>query len=368
MEWGQIGKASVLMDGQFGSTGKGLFAAYLAHKNIKHNMVIATTNAGANAGHTTKYRDGQGFVTFHLPTTGVVIPGSISYLNAGSVIDLEMLQQEIKDSGADPSKVRVHPRAAIITQDDRMDERSPGSSTERLASTQKGVGRAQASKVLRKSALAGSSTLKHVLGYDLNIEVINLNDEMRTNNNAVVVEVPQGFSLSLNHGFSYPFCTSRDCWVGSGLADAGIHPSFLGQVVMVVRTFPIRVGHIYDNEGRIVGNSGPFYPDSIELKWEDFPGLEPERTTVTKRVRRIASWSDIQYKDALVMNRPDIVALNFCNYLSDADALVNRVMRMKSIEDDCGLKVNHLFGFGPCVEEIANNMDAATDWYEDRRL
>ena len=49
IEWGTKGKASVLVDGQFGSTGKGLAAAYLA-EHIKQPLDVATTNAGAQAG------------------------------------------------------------------------------------------------------------------------------------------------------------------------------------------------------------------------------------------------------------------------------------------------------------------------------
>lgn len=47
------GRVNILLDGQFGSTGKGLFAEYIS----KHNRIdIAITNAGPNAGHTFCYR------------------------------------------------------------------------------------------------------------------------------------------------------------------------------------------------------------------------------------------------------------------------------------------------------------------------
>ena len=132
------------------------------------------------------------------------------------------------------------------------------------------------------------------------------------------MEVPQGFSLSVNHGF-YPYTTSRNVTVAAALNDLGVHPSYLGSVHMSLRTYPIRVGNIVV-DGQEIGNSGPFYPDSVELQWEDL-GQTPERTTVTQRIRRIATFSLIQYKAALRVNKPDFVFLNFANYYKDeADA------------------------------------------------
>ena len=118
--------------------------------------------------------------------------------------------------------------------------------------------------------------------------------------------------LSLNSGFAYPYCTSREITVSSTLSDVQVHPSYLGKVCVSIRTFPIRVGNIIDN-GSIVGYSGPFYPDSIELSWEDI-GVEPELTTITKRERRVATFSYEQYNKMMRLYKPDYVLLNFANY------------------------------------------------------
>lgn len=45
----QEGKLNLLLDGQFGSTGKGLFAHYIGCTN---HIDIAISNASSNAGHT----------------------------------------------------------------------------------------------------------------------------------------------------------------------------------------------------------------------------------------------------------------------------------------------------------------------------
>ena len=162
--WATPGKASVLVGGQFGSEGKGLAAAYLAERAVKESFdrgarFIATTNAGAQAGHTTKYEDGREFVCFHLPTTSIVMQhhglDCLTYINAGSIIDLDTLFEECRRCGLPLDDVIVHPRAAIIKDENRQEERHPASS---LCLT----GRNFPAKLLRHADIATDMTkLKH---------------------------------------------------------------------------------------------------------------------------------------------------------------------------------------------------------------
>lgn len=367
IEWGIPGKASVLVDGQFGSTGKGLAAAWLAAK--ADHVDIATTAAGAQAGHTTKYRDGREFVCFHLPTTAVALHNEavLAYINAGAIVSLRDLEQEMWDCRMPPIAVQVHPRAAVISDEHRTAEREASASTTKLASTQKGVGAALADKIWRRSPLIGGSELPNWL----QVGPIDLNDKL-ISGKSVIIETPQGTDLGINHGYSYPHCTSRDCYVTSSLEYAGVHPHFLGPVAMVVRTFPIRVGHIVNELGETVGTSGPFYPDSSELDWErDLPGIEPERTTVTKRVRRIATWSDQQYEHALKLNRPSIVVLTFCNYLKSGDEFMRLRRRMRQIEHSCGWRWNqmvHAYSFSPFTDDVTTDLEEAISWFDTRNF
>lgn len=358
MKWGTSGRASVIVGGNWGSEGKGLVAAYLA-QFIASPVGIATTNAGAQAGHTTKFRKGPSFVCYHLPTTFVVKGGQwLAYLNGGSIIDPSAFQQEVIDCNVAPERIVIHPNAAVITTENKLAEMAE--STTKIASTRKGVGAALADKVMRRGAIASKTFSLEAY----TTQAIDLN-RVLADGMPVVIEVPQGLELSINHGHEYPYVTSRDCWVGSGLNDAGIHPDWLGPVAMVVRTHPIRVGGIYNDKDELLGTSGPFYPDQEEMSWAvDFPGIEPERTTVTKRVRRIATWSPAQYEHAVRMNRPDMVFLTFCDYLKSADALRNLEEQMCTIEKRCGMfHVRHLYGFGPHVEDMISDFDNACDWY-----
>lgn len=365
----QLQKAhlNITMDGQFGSTGKGLLNAYIAHQ-FEHKPDICVSNAAPNAGHTYVDDRGAKCTVFHLPVSGVLIPESIIYLCAGSIIDPILLEKEMKEFNVDPRRVYIHPRACIVLPEHGAREKSNTSGATSIASTQKGVGAALSDKVAR---VHGARTAGQYFQTDnsegCRVEAINLMEEM-DKRKTVLMEVPQGFSLSINHGLSYPECTSRDITVAAALNDAGVHPKYLGEVIVSLRSYPIRVGHIFDDEGHKLGDSGPFYADSDEKTFEEL-GQEPELTTVTKRVRRIATFSYREYKKMLQMNRPSIVFLNFCNYFQSQSEMKEVVTRMLLIEDQLGMKPRHLFGMGPAHTDVTdvNNMQALWDKIEEKR-
>ena len=284
--------AFVLVDGQFGSTGKGLAAAVLA-ESCAGIFDLVTSNAGPNSGHTSYHGD-EKIVLQQLPTFGVISAKCGSpvhmHMNAGSIIDKERLLWEAEQY-APPGSLSLNPVAAVVNASAKRDEHAL---IERVGSTGKGTGAALAHKVMR---YAGAVAQDHDFGDLVPVHRSPAGAKQ-------FVEVSQGFSLSMNSGGFYPYCTSRDCTVAQAMADAGLHPSTFNGAMMVVRTYPIRVA----------GNSGPGYPDQQEISWGDL-GVEPEITTVTKKVRRVFTWSDIQYIEALHANRPNMLFFNFLNYL-----------------------------------------------------
>jgi adenylosuccinate synthase len=349
MKYIEEGKFSVLVDGQFGSTGKGLLAAYLAQ--FQHNRVdFAVTNSSANAGHWTKSKNGRNFCCFHLPTFGVMQPQSTIYLNAGAIINPEILIKEIKDLNVDRNRVKIHPSATIIEKDDIEWENETNSSSTKISSTRKGVGRALARKILRDAR-----TAKNVPELDGMIEKIDLNEEMNRGAR-VSIEVPQGYSLSIHGGF-YPYTTCRQCTVSQGMSDAQVSPRKLNKVSMSIRTFPIRVGNIVEN-GKNLGYSGGFYKDQKETSWDEL-GVEKELTTVTKRIRRVFSFSKIQLREAILENSPDILFVNFVNYLKKEDrfAFLDEVHKMSRMLNP---EMEFLTGHGPNIEEVSNGLQEST--------
>jgi adenylosuccinate synthase len=295
--WFQEPGMWAVVDGQFGSTGKGLAAAVLA-ECFGGEVDVVTTNAGPNSGHTSYVGD-EMVVLQQLPTFAVVAKklgvfrGRVQ-MNAGSVIDIDRLNMEERDHGFAPFEVWVHPNAAVVTENSKGQEAALIAG---VGSTGKGTGAAIAAKVMReKDAVASyhSTSISPVVGQ----VAIDCGTQR------VLMEVSQGFSLSLNAESFYPFTTSRDCTVAQAMADAGLHPHDYRDCMLVVRTFPIRVA----------GNSGPCYDDQEEITWGRL-GVAPEQTTVTKKTRRVFTWSKVQFMRAVSANRPRVVFLNFVQYL-----------------------------------------------------
>ena len=345
------GKAAVLVDGQYGSTGKGLLAAYLAEQP-GNEVDLAITNASANAGHWTKYKDKdrKGFCCFHMPTFGVVQPDCIIYINAGAIIHPSTLLEELDTLNISHDRVVVHPNAAIIRDEDQQQERAADSGATNIASTQKGVGQALINKIGRKELNVANNCdqLQHLLG------VIDVNSRL-SQGARVSIEVPQGYSLSINSEF-YPHTTSRQCTVSQGITDANVHPSFLGSIAQSMRTFPIRVGHIYSDTGHIIGHSGPVYADQRELGW-GVVGVEPELTTVTGRQRRIFDWSWTQFDMSVTDNRPTHLFINFLNYMQDDDTALDLISKIEQRYNDImDSEPIMIYGRGPNVEDVSTSL------------
>ena len=308
----QRGRASTVVGGQFGSEAKGSAVAWLTSELIQSGRMfdIVTANNGSQSGHTSIH-GGKKRVLFHLPTAPIIARDSgietLIYLNAGSVIDAEVLEQELQDNEINVDNFFIHPDAAVITAECKAEERDANSSTTKIASTRKGVGAALARKVMRRGITAADH---HYLRNF--VRRIDLNGQM-LNGRSVLVEIPQGVSLSLNHSGFYPTTTSRDCTPTAALSDAGIHPNLYHDTLIVMRSRPIRVGHIVE-DGKVRGESGGCYPDQHELSWGEV-GAEAEITTVTQRVRRVFTFSKKQLMDVFSLCRPGYFMLTFCNYV-----------------------------------------------------
>lgn len=310
--WFATPGAYVLVDGAYGSTGKGALAALIAAV-LGDQIDVVTTNAGPNSGHTGYHVDGgEPVVTRQLPVASVIgrklqwhlmmehlcVP---VYLNAGAVIDPIILKKEAEEFGVSHRQLIVHPCAAIIDDSYRVEP----ASVQAVASTGKGVGLALSRKVLRETNVA--KFRQEILNYFCDVREFHWD----WSKHRVFVETAQGFSLGINSRF-YPFTTSRDCSVQQAISDAQIPWNKVRKVIMAVRSFPIRVGNTPD------GNSGGCYPDQEETTWEAL-GVEPELTTVTKRVRRVFTWSRIQFREAVAANQPSSIFVTFCDYIKPSD-------------------------------------------------
>lgn len=312
-----------LVGAQYGSEGKGAIAAKIAN-----DFDIHIRTGAPNAGHTyyanspDMFKEGSEtrvkIVARSIPC-GVVNPNAELVLGPGALIDFDLLVREIKELemlGFEVThRLRVDKNALILDPErhHNFEGGVDGYAHNAIGSTGEGVGPARMAHMSRNTmpGLSWTQIMHAGTGVMLrkfareSIEVIDTtvlaNSRIEAGAN-VLLEGTQGSGLSLTHGF-WPYVTSSDANAGQLLTDAGISPLRLTDVILVARTFPIRVA----------GNSGPL---ADETSFESI-GVPEERTTVTKKVRRIGWWDDALFAKAVRLNGPGcLVALTFADYLA----------------------------------------------------
>jgi adenylosuccinate synthase len=332
-----MNKVDMVIDLQYGSTGKGLICGWLAETN-KYDTVI---NANMpNAGHTYINAAGRKWMHKVLPN-GIVSPGiKRVMIGPGSVFSLDRLELEMAESKdlINLAMLRIHENAVILHDHHRVQEMENVTS---IGSTQQGSAAAVVEKMLRdpSEVVIARDALKGTKWEQCLTSPQDWQFQLR-DSRKILAEGAQGFSLGINGQF-YPYCTSRDCTPARFLADMAIPLPMLNKVIGTARTYPIRVG----------GTSGGCYPDQKEITWNDI-GVAPEYTTVTNRERRVFTFSMHQLMDALEECCPDEVFLNFCNYL-EADEVTNLVSQIDAANMAVGFKpVVMYMGYGPQFDDV----------------
>ena len=335
---------NLIVDCQWGSTGKGLLAGYLAERHCPDLLACASS---PNAGHT--YISASGMKLVHRMLPLGITSKSLEQIvfGPGSLIDLDTLHQEIIHAEQigmlDPNvKILIHKNAAIVLDRHRDAESNGGTAP---GSTRKGVGAAQIERIQR-SATSDNIALHQISLHPIanRVAIASTAGLQRAYHDArhIQVEGCQGYSLSLYHG-QYPYCTSRDVTTVSLLADCGIPMQRYASIAVygVFRTYPIRVA----NRPASGEWSGPTYPDSCETTFESL-GQAQELTTVTQLPRRIFTFSKQQAIEACVQNRVDHVFLNFAQYPPDWETLRDIWFHL----DECSRVA--FMGFGPKASDI----------------
>jgi adenylosuccinate synthase len=259
-------------------------------------------------------------------------------LSPGSIIDIDDFWAEYErlPPGA---VVKIHQNAAVVTKENLDDEKA----FVRVGSTMKGTGSAAIQKMARNPD--NMNTARQLMP-DFAVDTREWFGLLQSCKH-IQLSVPQGHSLSLNHGF-YPYCTSRNTSPQQALADAGIPIRWVRKIIACMRTYPIRVANRYDEAGNMIGYSGPCYDDQVEMTWAEV-GQKAELTSVSKKVRRVFSFSYEQYQESCLMNGVTDVFMNFVNYLTKAEenemAMAINSMRLP------GTRVSWI-GRGPTISDI----------------
>jgi adenylosuccinate synthase len=304
----------MIVDFQYGSTGKGLLAGYLSKRN-KYDTVVCAF--GTNAGHT--YIDASrniSMMTQQLPTAISSPHVKRVLIGPGALIHLQTLHDELTRyrSMMEGKTLAIHPLACVVEDYHAKQELDDGMTA--IGSTAKGVG-AAAIERMRRSGINPNIMAWRGAGFDDYIVSPIQYRAMLEESENTLIEGAQGFSLSMYHG-KYPYVTSRDVTPWQIAADCGLPFKWSPyvHVMATMRTFPIRVNNR-------TGTSGPGFVDQLEIDWKDI-GIEPELTTVTKLPRRLFTFSKEQIVEAIwhcgsYWNTD--VFLNFANYFKDVRPL-----------------------------------------------
>lgn len=337
----QSGKVNFLIDGQWGSTGKGKLAGYLYNRG---GIDIGISDNMPNAGHTFT-KDGKDFILKALPTS-CLFEGMVSLVGPQAVLGEEQFQYEmemIKNELGHYPEVYIHPLACIVTGGDKVEEQTI---VNQMASTGQGSCSAYTKKMWRKGQANLARDSKFLEPYIRDThEILHV---ALADGKTALSEGSQGFDLSLNCGHAYPHVTSRDCLIGRMMDNAGCSVKDVGHIIASLRTFPIRVGSTENT-------SGPYYDDQQELDWgyiSDKCGFSvEEKTTVTQRVRRVFTFSETQTRKFCQYVRPDFAFLNFVNYFSDHNERAEFINSVAALLGEYGCNLR-LLGTGADLNDM----------------
>lgn len=327
----EIRCVDVLIGGQYGSEGKGNIVSYLARE---YDVMVRV--GGPNAGHTVASSAGS-YIYHHLPSGSRDVTARL-LLGPGMTIHLPGLLKEIEDCAIGDDRLFIDPQATVIEAEDIETERN-GHLVSTIASTGSGSGAAAARRILHRGKgtvrLARDvESLRQYVGTSGNYHGSTTDrlEEAYRSGHSILLEGTQGSGLSIFHG-PYPHVTSRDTNVAGCIAEAGISPSRIRKILMVVRPMPIRVG---DPDGDQGHTSGKLKHPTTFNEIARYAGLEApalnaaEKTSTTNRNRRVGWFEWDQFRKACALNAPTDIVLTFADYLQSTNSQARRFEQLDS--------------------------------------
>jgi len=295
----------VLVGGQYGSEGKGNIVSHIAPE---YDYLVRV--GGPNAGH--KVFEEPAPYTFHMLPSGTRSCSAKLVIGPGAVLHVQKLLKEIHECGIEKDRLTIDGQAMTIgPKDPKLEE----TMRKRIGSTAQGVGAASARKIMGRypgsdvQLAKDNDALKPYIG-----DALEVFERAYQRGQKILLEGTQGTSLSIHHG-AYPWVTSRDTTAAGCISEAGIAARRVRRIIMVCRTYPIRVG---DAEK---GTSGPM-SQPITLKEiarrSGIPLSELQRTEITStthRPRKVAEFDWVQLRRNSILNSPTDIALTFVDYL-----------------------------------------------------
>ncbi|MDP3696819.1 MAG: adenylosuccinate synthetase [Candidatus Taylorbacteria bacterium] len=315
-------KLDIIVDLQYGDSGKGKVAYFLCQKN-KYTHVIRY-NGGGNAGHTV-FHKGKKFVTHQIPV-GVFF-GVRSIIGSGCALDPETFFEELHglEKGGIKTKglVFIARNTHIVTPAHKEED---GKET-RIGTTKRGIGPTYRDKYGRTGMRAENIPV-------LRPYLIDLHEEFhKKNKNAVVLaEGAQGFGLDIDWG-DYPYVTSSHCTSAGALLN-GFPPQSVRDVWGVAKAYETYVGlkefepkreKIFEKIRELGKEYGATTGRARQCNWLDLQLLEKAARVngVTKLVinkidvlNRAGVWKIRNGLKLTSFNSPELMKTFICRYLT----------------------------------------------------
>ena len=221
---------TVICGGFWGDEGKGKIISYLA---LKDKLDFCVRTGSVNAAHTIWYQGKR--YALHMVPSGFVHEKCRLLIGAGSNVEVAQFFKEVEETNV-KNRIGIDNQASIIEEKHSAQDKA-SSHLKGLGTTGRGVGPAIEERVRRTAKIARDvPELKPYLA-DVAAET---NNAINGGKN-VLLEGTQGLMLSLFYG-TYPYVTSRDTSASAICSEAGVGPSKVDNVLVVLKSFMTRVG------------------------------------------------------------------------------------------------------------------------------
>ena len=335
-----------MIGAQWGDEGKGKITDLLS----RSADVVVRSQGGVNAGHTVVVA-GQTF-KLHLIPSGILYPSTECIIGSGTVIDPQVLIEEIeqlKALGVTVDNLHISQTAHITMPYHRkIDQASEESRGEyKIGTTGRGIGPTYADKSertgIRVLDLMNSEHLHKQLGWTINYKNVILEKlynlppldpekvieeylkyaeylkpfvvdsslkiyEALQEKKNVLFEGAQGTLLDLDHG-TYPYVTSSNPIAGGACVGAGVGPTTIDRVIGVAKAYTTRVGE------------GPFPTELNDQVGQLLGDLGAEFGTTTGRRRRCGWFDAVIGRYAVRINGLDCLAITKLDVLDQLEEI-----------------------------------------------
>jgi adenylosuccinate synthase len=221
---------TVITGGFWGDEGKGKIISYLA---LKDKLDVCVRTGSVNAAHTV-WLEGKRYA-LHMVPAAFVYEKCRLLIGAGSNIHVAKFLEEVEATNV-KKRIGVDSQASIIEEKHSIQDKT-SAHLKGLGTTGWGIGPAVEERARRTAKLA--KDIPELQPY-LTEAATEANKAIDAGKE-VLLEGTQGLMLSLFYG-TYPYVTSRDTSASAICSEAGVGPTKIDNVLIVLKAFMTRVG------------------------------------------------------------------------------------------------------------------------------